>query len=264
MIKWLTNLIVTSLLFFPEEDFYALPRDFGLASEDAVMTASDGVKLHGWFLPAGDSGTFLVFLHGNAGNISGRLSKAKGWVERGVSVLLVDYRGYGKSQGDIEHENDVYLDAEAAVLWLKEKKGAGPSDIILYGESLGCAPATELATRQAYRGLVLEAPFTSVQEMGRLHYPWAPVFLAKDFLFDNLGKIDKVRSPVFIIHGMTDETCPYEMGRRLFEKAPDPKEILSLQNGMHNDLDVTGGKDYFDRPFNFFKRGTAPAPSPAE
>ncbi|MBI4550572.1 MAG: alpha/beta hydrolase [Candidatus Omnitrophica bacterium] len=262
MIKWLTNLIVTSLLFFPEEDFYALPRDFGLASEDAVMTTRDGVQLHGWFLPAGNSGTYLVFFHGNAGNISGRLGKAKGWVERGVSVLLMDYRGYGKSRGDIEHENDLYVDAETAVQWLKEKKGAGESAILLYGESLGSAPATELATRQAYKGLILEAPFASVPEMAKLHYPWAPISLARDFQFDNLNKIAKVRCPVFIIHGTTDETCPYAMGCQLFERAPEPKELLSLQNGRHNDLDVTGGKDYFDRPYNFFKRATGPAPSP--
>ena len=257
MFNWLYNILVTSLLFFPEENFIAQPADFGLKSETVTCLTSDGVKLHGWFLPA-DGGQSklgrptLLLLHGNAGNISGRLDKAKGWVDRGVSVLLIDYRGYGKSEGLITCENDLYLDGAAALKWLKDAKGIPYSEVILYGESLGSAPATELATQTTLKGLILEVPFVSIREMAKLYYPWVPSFVLKDFQLDNLSKIGKILCPLFVIHGTDDDVCPYEMGRRLFANAVQPKDFLSIPGGMHSDLPEKGGPEYFDRPFRFF------------
>lgn len=272
MFNWLYNILVTSLLFFPEENFIAQPADFGLKSETVTCVTSDGVKLHGWFLPAenpqaarqpqsgqaADGGrsklgkATMLFLHGNAGNISGRLDKAKGWVDRGVSVFLIDYRGYGKSEGVITCENDLYLDGAAALKWLKDAKGIPYPEVILYGESLGSAPATELATQTQLKGLILEVPFVSIREMAKLYYPWVPSFVLKDFQLDNLSKIGKILCPLFIIHGTDDDVCPYEMGRRLFESAVQPKDFLGIPGGMHSDLPEKGGPEYFDKPFRFF------------
>ena len=277
MLNWLYNIIVTSLLFFPEEAFIAQPSDFGLQSETVTCVTNDGVKLHGWFLPAdggqsklgqgnpqpqsgqaADGGqsklgrATLLMLHGNAGNISGRLDKAKGWIDRGVSVLLIDYRGYGKSEGVITCENDLYLDGAAALKWLKDTKGIPYTEVILFGESLGAAPATELAIHTPLKGLILEVPFESLRAMAKLYYPWVPSFVLKDFKLDNLSKISKILCPVFIIHGTDDDVCPYEMGRRLFENAVQPKDFLTIPGGMHSDLPEKGGPEYFDRPFRFF------------
>ena len=251
MFKALTHSIVTSLLFFPDEDFIELPKNLGLVSETVEYLTDDGVKLHNWFLPAEGAKACLLFLHGNAGNISGRLPKAAGWVKRGVSVFLLDYRGYGKSEGKIDNEVDLYLDGVAALKWLKEKKGIPLSQIILYGESLGSSLATELATREKFKGLILEAPFTNLLELARHHYSWLPSFLLRDFPFNNLEKIAKIHSPFFLIHGTEDEVCPYEMGQKILAQAPEPKRLFTVPSGAHNDLRDRAGEPYFDRPYEF-------------
>ncbi len=258
MFKGLINLVVTSFLFFPQEEFFQLPKDLGLQAENVQCVTGDGVKLFGWFLPAKEAHpagqnpkTTILLLHGNASNISTRLSKAAGWVKRGVSVFLIDYRGYGKSEGVITKESDLYADADAAIQWLKTKKGLSASEIILYGESLGSAPAIELATREKFKGLILEAPLTSLEELRKAHYPWVPSFFLQDFKMDNLQKIGKALAPVFIMHGSEDQVCPYPMGRALYEKAREPKDFLTIQGGNHTDLIDIGGQEYFDRPYQF-------------
>lgn len=252
MLRWLINLVITSLLFFPEEEFYAKPEDFGLAYEDLSLITADKVKLHGWFLPAENAVHTLLFFHGNAGNISGRLFKAEGWVKRGVSVLLFDYRGYGKSQGDIETEADLYQDAEAALAWLIQEKKIPVENILLYGESLGSVPAADLAARYNVKGLILEVPFTSLAEIAKVHYPWVPVSLLKDFTLRNIDKIPLVKSPVFITHGTDDEVCPYWMGEKLYQAATSRKKFVRVGGGAHNNLQDIQGKDFFDEPYDFF------------
>lgn len=251
MLKWLMNMIVTSLLFFPEEDYWQLPKDLGLEAETVACVTQDGVRLSAWFLPASDAKATILYFHGNGGNISGRLFKVKGWIERGVSVFLLDYRGYGKSEGKITHERDLDRDAEAALGWLKESKKLSAGEIILYGESLGSAPAVELATREKFKGLILESPFVSIKELAKRHYPWAPSFLVRDFQFNNLEKIRNIQCPVFVLHGTDDDICPQDMGRRVFEQAPAPKEFFSVAGGSHNDLLDQAGEEYFDRPYRF-------------
>ena len=252
MLKSLTNGLITSFLLFPNRAFLCQPEAFGLRAENAYFQTEDNFTLHGWFFEAPGSKATLLLFHGNTGNISGRLPKAKLWRDKGVSVLLMDYRGYGKSAGKIVTENDLYRDAEAAVKWLKENKRTDEADILLYGESLGSAPAVELAARRKFKGLILEAPFTGLLDLARLHYPWIPVGFIQDFLLDNASKISRVRSPFFLIHGTADETCPYAMGQRLFEKALELKEKLTIPGGAHNDLLEKGGRDYIEKPFDFF------------
>ena len=135
--------MIISMLFFPSKEFTTGPSDFGLVSEDMWCQTEDRVKIHGWYLPALQSEKCLLFFHGNAGNISIRLPKAKEWVSRGVSVLLMDYRGYGKSEGNIKGGKDLFCDTRAALSWLvKEKKipfsfkTAGISAIIQPGGSI--------------------------------------------------------------------------------------------------------------------------------
>ncbi len=249
--KWLINLMVTSFLFFPEKDFSALPKDFGLQEEEALIQTADGVRLHGWFFQAADSKAVLLFFHGNAGNISGRLFKAQGWVERGISVFLVDYRGYGKSGGRIEKGEDLLRDADASLAWLEKKKNAPPEKIILYGESIGSYPAIYLARQKKFAGLVLEAPFTSLLDLARKNYGWVPDGFLKDFEMLNQDVIPQVQAPVFILHGNEDEICPVDFGQRLYELAPAPKEYYVVQGGHHNDLPAIAGDRYFEYPFRF-------------
>lgn len=252
--KWLLNLMVTSFLFFPEKNFYEFPKDYGLAEEEVFLTTADSLRLHGWFFPASEPQATLLFFHGNAGNISGRLFKAKGWVERGISVFLIDYRGYGKSEGKIEKGIDLLADARGALEWLEKEKGTPPERIILYGESIGSYPAITLAGEKRFAGLVLEAPFTTLLELARVHYGWIPEVLLKNFPMKNEDAIPKVKAPVFILHGDQDEVAPVKFGERLYELAPSPKEFYVVRGGRHNDLPEVAQASYFEYPYRFMAR----------
>jgi len=251
MVRWLINLMITSMIFFPEKTFYEKPESYGLEYEDVWVQSSDGVSLHGWFLKARAEKGVILFFHGNAGNISGRLYKAEGWIKKGFSVYLLDYRGYGKSDSNIEHQDDVMKDALAAFGWLQNERKYPLSKIILLGESLGTYPAIRLAAANKAAALILEAPFTSFTALGKLHYPFVPSPLISDFAFPNIDYIDKIKTPVFILHGTQDEICPYAMAGELFEHAPSPKEIFTITNGTHNDLPMKAGADYWDKPEEF-------------
>ena len=254
MLGFFLTRMIPSLIFFPEKTFYEKPEDYGFHSQDVIFQTKDAVNLHGWFLapPEGKgSAGALLFLHGNAGNISHRLFKVKGWVERGFSVFLIDYRGYGRSQGKIGHEDDLFYDAQAAIDWLREAKGIPLSKIVLYGESIGSAPAVRLASEESVAAVILEAPFTDFFDLAKTHYPFVPEMLLKDFEFSNLSRIRELKAPLFILHGQRDEICPFQMAEELFEKAPEPKGFLSVPNGAHNDLPMAAGDDYWQKPYEF-------------
>ncbi|MBI4368485.1 MAG: alpha/beta hydrolase [Candidatus Omnitrophica bacterium] len=254
MIQVWVNMMIVSMLFFPTKELTFQPKDFGLAYEEAWCQTEDGVKIHGWFLEAKGSDACLLFFHGNADNISSRLPKAKEWVERGVSVLLAGYRGYGKSEGEIKTGEDIYRDARAALNWLKGNKNYPPQNIILYGESIGAQPAVDLAAQEAFKAIILEAPFTNLKEIAKHHYGMAPDFLLKDFPLDNESKMPQLKSPVLIVHGTEDEVVPFAMGKRLFDRAPEPKQFFEIAGAHHNDITEVGGSDFFDRPFRFAMR----------
>lgn len=248
--------MIASMIFFPVQEFSVRPEDFGLQAEEVLCKTQDKIKLHGWFFQAEEikpntASSCLLLFHGNAGNISDRLPKAEAWVKRGVSVLLIDYRGYGKSEGKIEKGNDLFQDARAALNWLKNQKAYSSDRIILYGESIGSVPAVELAAHEAFKAVILEAPFTSLKEVAKRHYGIVPDFMIQDFLLDNETKIASLKSPVFILHGTEDEVVPFEMGKRLFEKAPEPKHFLEVKKAHHNDISVVGGADFFEAPYQF-------------
>ncbi|MBN1689117.1 MAG: alpha/beta hydrolase [Candidatus Omnitrophica bacterium] len=246
------------MIFFPEKAFYEEPEQYGFRWQDVFVETSDQVKIHGWFLQAGNEKGVILFLHGNAGNISGRLFKAKGWVDRGISVLLIDYRSYGKSEGEIKHGEDIVRDAEAAYQWLVQEKKTLPEDIIFYGESLGSYPAIRLASEKKAAALILEAPYTSFVELGSVHYGLIPEFmrnmLVRDFSFPNREEIPSVKVPIFMMHGTADQVCPYKMGEELFKLAPQPKSFFSVPGGGHNDLPMIADEDYWEKPYRFVNR----------
>lgn len=220
-------------LYIPSRELDAHPGTFGMPYETAAFAAADGVKLHGWWIPGVASAPAILLAHGNAGNVSHRLEKAKILHGLGASVLLFDYRGYGLSEGR-PTEAGLYRDAEAAHRYLRETRGVPSQDVVLYGESLGCGVAVELALRHAPRSLILESAFTSVEDMARLVFPALPVRWMVSDRFDNLAKIPRLRAPLLVLHSPDDEIVPFEMGRRLFAAAPEPKALVELKGG-HND-----------------------------
>ncbi len=249
--------MITSMIFFPDKTYYEKPESYGLQAEDVFLKTVDGVKIHGWWFEAEKPQGALLFFHGNAGNISGRLEKAAGWVRRGFSVFLLDYRGYGRSEGSLQSGQDILRDAEAAYLWLTEKKQQPPERLFVYGESLGTYPAIRLAAERRVAAVLLEAPFTSFADLAGLHYAAIPSFLADqmlgDFRFPNIEYISAVKAPVYFIHGTQDETCAYAMGEKLFELAPEPKGFFSIPGGGHNDLPYAAGEDFWEKPVQFLQ-----------
>ncbi len=219
------------LLYYPSGGPVELPpaaaRE-GLREVD--LTASDGVRLKAWDWPDRKPLTLLIF-HGNAGNRGDRESWLHSLRKTGARIFILDYRGFGGSEGSPTEEG-IYRDAEAAVSWLASQ-GAGP--LVYVGESLGTGVAVELAVRRPPAGLILQSAFTSAVDVGRHHYPFLPVGLLMTDRFDSIAKIDKVDCPVLSIHGEKDSLVPIDLGRRLFERVRGRKEWLSIPGADHND-----------------------------
>ena len=223
------------LVYFPqvERELTATPRAAGLDYEDVTLTTADNVKLHGWWVPARNARGTILLMHGNAGNISHRLGYLTMFNRLGYSVLLFDYRGYGKSGGHPDEEG-TYRDAEAAWLHLAATRNVAPRDIVMVAESLGGGVATWLALKYPPRALVLASTFRSVPDLGAQIYPWLPVRLLARITYDNLGRIAKVDAPVLIAHSRDDDVIPFAHGEALFAAAREPKQMLVLAGG-HND-----------------------------
>ena len=191
----------------------------------------------------------MLYLHGSAFNIGANVNHARRFKDLGFSVLLISYRGYGRSEGSFPTEAQVYADAEAAWDYLVDQKGIPPGDIFIYGHSLGGAVAINLAVAHPEaRGLIVEGAFTSIADMGRRHtfYRLLPINLITHQRFDSISKINHLKMPVLIMHGTEDSVVPYEMSRRLYEKAPSPKKLKLILGGGHNNSARVGGAEYLN------------------
>ena len=222
------------LVYYPQaaREGDLTPQTYGLAYEAVAIATEDGEKLAAWWVPAERArGTVLVF-HGNAGNISHRLDYLRMFRGLRYSTLIIDYRGYGASTGSPSEEG-TYRDAEAAWRYLTEARGVPAADIVLFGESLGAAVASWLATRHTPRALVLASTFTSALDLGAEVYWFLPVRLISRFRYDNLSHLAAVRAPVLIAHSRNDEIVPFAHGQRLYAAAHEPKQFLELTGG-HN------------------------------
>jgi uncharacterized protein len=218
------------LVWFPGPPPSVDPGMLGLPYEEARITTEEGIALHGWFLLGGPEAVLVS--HGNAGSVAERLPLADAFLGMGRSVLLYDYRGYGRSEGRPDEEG-TYRDAVAAFDWLVAR-GFSPGRITAYGESLGAAVSVELARRRAPGRLILEHAFVSVPEIGAQVYPWLPVRLLSRIQYDSLAAAPELRLPVLIVHSPEDELVPIGNGRKLYEALPGPKRFLETGGG-HND-----------------------------
>ncbi|MGB5440217.1 MAG: alpha/beta hydrolase [Gammaproteobacteria bacterium] len=235
------------LLYFPDMPARAVeanPEDIGLDFEPLTLTTRDGEQLDAWFIPAIQSRGVLLFCHGNAGNMSHRLDSIRLFHDLGLSVLIFDYRGYGRSSGS-PTEQGTYLDVDAAWDYLVEKRRILPTQIILFGRSLGAAIAADLASRQDAAAVILESAFTSVPDIAATLYPWLPVRWLSRFRYDTLKKLAAIHSPLLIVHSRDDEIIPFANGERLLAAANEPKQLLKLRGG-HNDGFIVSGKTYID------------------
>ena len=233
------------MIYMPTREIEATPDRLGLGYQDLALVASDGVRIHGWLIPcppglatgaldsAGVPRLTVLLLHGNAGNISHRFEKVRLLHACGADVVLVDYRGYGRSEGR-PTESGTYRDAEAAYRYLIESRGLDPRSIVLYGESLGGAVAADLASRVEVRGMVIESSFTSIPDVAQAMYPFLPVRWLVRHRYDSVRKLARVRAPVLILHSRDDEYFPLRHGERLAAAAGGGARLVTLRGG-HND-----------------------------
>ncbi|WP_024327299.1 alpha/beta hydrolase [Thioalkalivibrio sp. AKL19] len=232
------------LIYMPSSNVTSTPERIGLDYEDVELVAGDGVRLHGWFMPGPDGDTpVLLFLHGNAGNIGHRLHSLQQFHELGLAVLIIDYRGYGRSAGRPD-EAGTYLDARAAWQYLTEERSIPPEAIVVFGRSLGAAVAAELATGVEPAAVILESAFTSAADLGVRHYPWLPVRALLRHEYDTLGRVEAITAPILFAHSPQDEIVPFEHAERLHAAAGDGR-LLEMQGG-HNDAFLATGEAYSD------------------
>lgn len=222
-------------VFFPAPVLAATPAQAGLAYDDVHITSAGGVRLHGWYLPApaDGSGKTLLFFHGNAGNISHRLASLSIFHRLGLATLIIDYRGYGQSEGR-PSEAGTYRDAAAAWRYLTADRGTAPGNIILFGRSLGAAVAAHQAARTPPAALILESAFTSIPDVAADLYPFLPVRWLARIHYPTAANLARVERPVLIVHSRDDEVIPYAHGEALYHAAPGPKTLLTLTGG-HNE-----------------------------
>lgn len=249
--------LIDSLVFQPTPGVDLTPSQLGIQGEETYLETEDGIRIHAFYLPSQGATRALLFFHGNAGNASHRLPNAAELARLGVHVLLLDYRGYGASQGS-PSEAGAYRDARAGLRHLTEDRGIPERRIILFGRSLGGAVAVDLAAGRDLAGVILESTFPSIRAVTQR--------LVGSFLagltagkFDSIGKIERIRAPLLFFHGDRDEIIDFELGRRLFEAAPEPKTFETIVGAGHNNTVEVGGRPYFARIARFLDE-VAPEP----
>jgi fermentation-respiration switch protein FrsA (DUF1100 family) len=232
-----------NLLYLPSETRPA-PEQYGLGEMEVIRTTTaDGLELYAWYAPATGGRPTIVYLHGNAGHVGYRAERVRPFLDAGVGVLLVGYRGFGCNPGR-PTEAGLYRDAEAALRWLGDH-GVAPGRTVLYGESLGTAVAVEAAARMAEAGspagaLVLEAPMSSIVDVAAHHYPLFPVRALLKDRFEAEARIGDVAAPLLVIHGAQDRVVPIRFGRRLFDAATQQKKGVWIEGAGHEDLGAFG------------------------
>jgi fermentation-respiration switch protein FrsA (DUF1100 family) len=237
---------------FPSRKVDATPKNVGLDYEDITLITTDRIRLHAWWVEHTTPRGTILFFHGNAGNLSHRLTTLQLFHDLGYSTLIVEYRGYGKSSGT-PSEQGLYADADAAWQYLHKQRRLQPDDIIIAGRSLGAAIALYLAEKHPPRALIMESSFTSVPDMAAIHYPWLPVRWLTKYDFNNRVRIEQLHCPLLLVHSEQDEIAPYSQGKILYKLAPEPKEFLTLRGG-HNDAQLTDYQQYMEGLRQFLGR----------
>ncbi|KTC97910.1 2-hydroxy-6-oxo-6-phenylhexa-2,4-dienoate hydrolase [Legionella geestiana] len=220
------------LIYFPSRE---MPRREDYQAEDmrvVTLHTRDGLRLQSWFKAPKAGLPVILYLHGNAGHIGYRMPFARQLLEAGFGLLQLEYRGYGGNEGH-PTEAGLYEDARAGMRFL-ESEHLSDSGIVVFGESLGTAVATQIALENQFCAVILQSPFTSLSHLARYHYPWA--LIPPWDRYDSLERIGRMHAPLLIVHGLQDAIVPYAHGKTLYQAANAPKKMLSFTQAGHNTL----------------------------
>ena len=247
-------------IFEPSAQIQTTPDRLGLKFEEVRIPSGAGAErgeLYAWWIPADRiNAPTLLYLHGNDRNVGHAhdVDSAARMHALGYNLLMVDYRGYGRSTGGEPSEAKVYEDAEAAWNYLLKQRSV-PQRTFIYGHSLGGAIAIDLASHHPEAaGLIAESTFTSIADMAKLEYPWLPVDLLLNQRFDSLDKVGKLKTPVLFIHGTWDKRIPWQMSQRLFDNSPQPKYLKLVEGGEHGNSNSVAPAEYNDALNSFIRK----------
>jgi len=230
------------LVYFPTREINVDPGVLGLAFDEISLETADGETLHGWFVATDPTQPVILFLHGNAGNVSHRIDSLRLLHELKANVLLIDYRGYGQSTGR-PSEQGTYADAASAWDYLTSVRGFDASAVIIFGRSLGGAVAVWLASQQNAGALVMESTFTSIADLGSESYGWLPVRSLTRIHYDSQSRLRQIATPSVVLHSKNDDIIGFEHGKKLFAAAKNPVEFVAL-TGDHNSGFLSSGEIY--------------------
>jgi hypothetical protein len=259
------------LIFNPSQQLLKLPSDseFKMPYENAwISVPGTQDKIHGWWIPPAplkepdrnaknpSRPQVILYLPGRGGNKGNNLWRIKGFHNLGLATFAIDYRGYGQSKGDFPSESQFYADSQAAWNYLTQVRNIPPEQIIVYGESLGGAVALDLAVKQPNAGgLVMQSTFTSLEEaVNRIDYRFRffPINWILTQRFNSIEKMRSLQVPVLLIHGTADPVVPYDMSQRLYQAAPQRKELLLIPQGGHFQIYRRDGKSHLEAISKFF------------
>lgn len=236
-------LMQENIIFQPSKEYVSPHESYNV--EELYIKTADGEDLQSWWVDNKNATDTVLFFHGNGGNLTDRIFRLGIFKSLNLNVLMIDYRGYGKSSGKIKKENDLYLDAEAAWDFLIKEKGIDPKNIIIWGRSVGGAAAIYLAQGKDIKALIIESSFYSLADIGKKHFPFLPIDEMLRFKFNNGEIIQNVHAPLLFVHSTKDDIIPFSQGEMLYSRALEPKKFLKLEKGDHNSDVILSYEDYF-------------------
>lgn len=235
--------VFENFLYYPEEIPADMPPpSWAAGAEEVWMDADDGVRIHGLWWPEPEGSPVTLFLHGNAQEVYSWSLVRQDLAPLDCRLLLIDYHGYGKSEGN-PSEAGLYADGRAALAWLEER-GMRTGDTVLFGKSLGGAVACEIARNREIKGLVLESTFTSLASVASSLFPFLKGYTPAGDVYNSVSKLSDIHCPVLVIHGGSDMLIPVEEGRALYDAANEPKRLFIVEGAGHNDVSLYAGGGY--------------------
>lgn len=241
----------SNMIFFPWNELEETPEDWGLSYQDVTLQTTDNIQLHGWYIPHESSDQVLLFFHGNAGNISHRRNSIEIFHRLGLNVFIIDYRGYGKSDGK-PSEQGLYQDATAAWSYLTNEKRFNHNQVLIFGRSLGGAVAAQLASKVQARGLILESTLSSASDFANTVFPILSRLIVMRYDFNTVKKMKNINYPVLVLHSPDDEIMPFHLGEKVFQSANQPKQFVPMRGG-HNNGFVISQPEYEQAIDNWLK-----------
>jgi len=244
--------IVNKFAFYPDKDYTIESNRLPSSAEEITIHTTDGLKIQGIIFRSEEkTGKLIIYFHGNAGNLYHRIDESVMLLKTGCDILLVGYRGYGRSDGD-PSENGVYIDGESALNYATGALGYKLNMVTLYGRSLGTTIAVHTAQNRDPASVILITPISSGKDMSEF-FAGSILSSFNGNTFNSIEKVNNIRVPILIIHGTSDEIVPYIQGQKLYEKFNGIKKMVTVPGGRHNDLEYTHPDLYWNSIFDFMK-----------